>query len=169
MKDALRKTALAILDACPDLALATLREDGFPQNTTVSFVHDGLNIYFGTGQEAQKARNMARDPRVSLTLTAPYDGWDDIRGLSMAGHAEAMITEAEIAFIGELMLKKFPQIGEMDLMEGVTPAFFRVTPTVLSVLDYSKGFGHVDTVAVNDSDLAETLSSMQHKWLVSAG
>lgn len=169
MKEALRDTAIAVLDACPDFALATLREDGFPQNTTVSFVHDGLTIYFGTGEEAQKAENIARDPRVSITLTAPYDSWDEIRGLSMAGHVERMTTEAEIALVGELMLKKFPQIADMDVMEDVTPAFFRVTPTVISVLDYSKGFGHVDTVRVSDSDIAETLSSMQHKWLVSAG
>ncbi len=32
-----------------------------------------------------------------------------------------------------------------------TPAMFQVTPEVVSVLDYGKGFGHTDLVRVTDS------------------
>lgn len=169
MKAQLRDKALTILKTCPDLALATLREDGFPQATTVSFVHDGLILYAGVGITSQKAHNMRRDPRVSITLTAPYESWDEITGLSMAAHSEEVSAEDEIEQIGQLMLARFPQIAEMDPPAEMGAAvFFRMTPTVLSVLDYSKGFGHADTVSVDDYDIAETLESLQHKWLIPA-
>lgn len=169
MKHALKLKVLNILDACQDLTVATLREDGFPQATTVSFVHDGLTLFFGTGHEAQKARNMRRDPRVSITMTAPYGDWNEIRGLSLAGHAEEMTTPAEAGMVMQLMVEKFPQIAGMATMENVEMAAFRITPMVISVLDYTLGFGHTDTVRVSDADIAETLGSMQHKWLAAPG
>ena len=49
---------------------------------------------------------------------------------------------------GQLLLRKFPEgIAEYgsDGLEGV--ALFRVTPEVISVLDYRKGFGHTDLVS----------------------
>jgi hypothetical protein len=42
-------------------------------------------------------------------------------------------------------------IGQLDL-SGV--AVFRVAPEVISVLDYSKGFGHTDLVAISAADRA---------------
>ena len=166
MKSDLEKKAIAILDASNDLAIATVRHDGFPQNTTVSFVHDGLTLFIGVGRDSQKARNMRRDPRVSLTVTPPYSDWDHIRGLSMAARATEMTTEEESAEIVGMMLKRFPQIANMDPMEGIMPAFFRIVPTILSILDYSLGFGHTDTITVDDTDIADTRESMQHKWLI---
>lgn len=54
-----------------DLSLATLRADGTPKATVVSYVSDGLSIYIGCAADSQKAANLARDPRVSLTITLP--------------------------------------------------------------------------------------------------
>ena len=41
-----------------DLALATIRPDGYPQATTVSYAHEGLTIYIGVGHQSQKAANI---------------------------------------------------------------------------------------------------------------
>tara|TARA_R110000796_G_scaffold115840_5_gene228042 strand:- start:11829 stop:12341 length:513 start_codon:yes stop_codon:yes gene_type:complete len=169
MKADLEAKAVQILEASRDAAIATIRSDGFPQNTTVSFVHDGLTLFIGVGSDSQKARNMRRDARVSLTITPPYQDWDHIQGLSMAAHAAEMTTQEESAEVIGLMLKRFPQIENMDPMEGVMPSFFRLTPSVLSVLDYSLGFGHADTFTVTDTDIAESLESMKHKWLLPTG
>ena len=48
--------------------IATVRVDGFPEATTVSFMNDGLRIYFGTATNSQKARNIAQNDKVSLTM-----------------------------------------------------------------------------------------------------
>lgn len=166
MKDALREMSLQILNDCPDLSLATLREDGFPQATTVSFVHDGLEIFIGVGAQSQKADNMRRDERVSATMTAPYERWSQIRGLSMAARAREMTTEAEQAQIGKMMWERFPEIAEIEPVAADAVSFFRITPFILSILDYSRGFGHTDSVALDERDIAETLDSMKHRWLI---
>ena len=76
-----------ILDGAQDITIATVREDGYPQATMVSFVHDGLTIYFGCGPDSQKARNIKQCDKISLTVNLPYEGWDEIRGLSLGGLA----------------------------------------------------------------------------------
>ena len=49
------------------LTLATAREDGWPQATTVGYVNDGLTLYVGCGADSQKVRNIKRSNKVSLT------------------------------------------------------------------------------------------------------
>lgn len=144
-----RDLVAAILDAVDDLTIATNRADGYPQATTVSFVHDGATIYFGTGAQAQKAQNITRDARVSATINAPYKTWNEVKGLSLGGRALRVTEPDEFRKVGELMLKKFPQISQYaDFGAGMDLVFFRLEPQVISILDYSKGFGHTELTTV---------------------
>lgn len=141
----------AILAQANDLTIATLRGDGYPQATTVSYVSDGLTIYFGVGVNSQKARNIARDPRVSLTVNLPYKDWNEIRGVSIGARARRVSDPEEMAKAGALMVKKFPQV--VQHIQSSTPpdemAFVRVDPEVVSILDYRKGFGHTELLRVS--------------------
>jgi nitroimidazol reductase NimA-like FMN-containing flavoprotein (pyridoxamine 5'-phosphate oxidase superfamily) len=49
--------------------------------------HDGLTLYFLCAPESQKAANLARDDRVSLTIDHATPQVMDITGLSMAARA----------------------------------------------------------------------------------
>jgi Pyridoxamine 5'-phosphate oxidase len=60
MDPALKQEIVSILDEANDLTIATVREDGYPQATTVSYVNDGRKIYFGCAAASQKAQNLAR-------------------------------------------------------------------------------------------------------------
>src|SRR4051794_28114815 len=42
MKQAVRETIIDLLSRCKDMTIATVRPDGAPQATVVSYVHDGL-------------------------------------------------------------------------------------------------------------------------------
>lgn len=149
LSQAQREQFVSILDAANDLTVATLRADGYPQATTVSFINDGAKIYFGTGAKAQKAQNIARDDRVSVAITDPYKSWDEIRGVSLGGRARPVTDPDELKRVGELMFKKFPQIAKyVEFGESVEMALFRVEPEVISILDYSKGFGHTELATV---------------------
>jgi uncharacterized protein YhbP (UPF0306 family) len=136
----------AILDAGQDLTLATVRPDGWPQATTVSYVSEGLAIYVGTGAAAQKAANIAHDDRVSLTVDLPYRSWSEIRGLSLSGHARRLTEAQDLLHASELFLRKFPQIAEVFRTDAEEMAIFRIEPEFVSVLDYRQGFGHTDLV-----------------------
>jgi general stress protein 26 len=81
---------LHVLEMAPDLTLATIRPEGYPQATTVSFAHDGVVIYAGIGRNSQKAENIRGCSKVSLTITLPYHDWREIRGLSMSATAELL-------------------------------------------------------------------------------
>jgi nitroimidazol reductase NimA-like FMN-containing flavoprotein (pyridoxamine 5'-phosphate oxidase superfamily) len=87
MDPAQTEEIVSILNEANDMTIATVREDGYPQATTVSYVNDGLTIYFGCAAESQKAKNIARNPKISLTVNLPYASWDEIRGLSVGGKA----------------------------------------------------------------------------------
>ena len=148
-----RDFILEILDKARDLTIATNRADGWPQATTASFVHDGLIIYLGVGPEGQKAKNIARDPRVSVVVDVPYRAWSEIKGLSMAAEA-AFVTDAkEKAHIGELMTKRFgADLKDLPPIEDAGFAFVRIRPKIVSMLDYSKGFGHTEQIDVANTD-----------------
>ncbi|WP_018952882.1 pyridoxamine 5'-phosphate oxidase family protein [Thioalkalivibrio sulfidiphilus] len=154
MDEALRNKILNLLDEHRIMSVATLRPDGWPQVTTVGYVHDGLTLYFLCGLDSQKARNLAHDNRVSLTIDHDTADLMAISGLSMAAHAEPVGDRDEAQKVLDLLAQAYPEQDTSKLdIEMPTPEdvrIFRVTPTVISVLDYSKGFGHTDLVEVGD-------------------
>jgi nitroimidazol reductase NimA-like FMN-containing flavoprotein (pyridoxamine 5'-phosphate oxidase superfamily) len=144
----IREKILYLLDQHRIMTLATVRPDGWPQATTVGYVSDGLTLYFLCGLDSQKAANLARDERVSLTIDHDTDQMMEITGLSMAARAERVTDRDEAAKVLSLLPLKYPEQTELPVAMP-TPedvAIFRVTPTVISVLDYSRGFGHTDLV-----------------------
>ncbi len=154
MDEALRNKILNLLDEHRIMSVATLRPDGWPQVTTVGYVHDGLTLYFLCGLDSQKAQNLAHDNRVSLTIDHDTADLMAISGLSMAAHAEPVLDRDEAQKVLGLLAQAYPEQDTSKLeIEMPTPddvRIFRVTPTVISVLDYSKGFGHTDLVEMGD-------------------
>jgi len=148
MDEAIRQTILAQLDQHRVMTLATVRPDGWPQATTVGYAHDGLALFFLCGPDSQKAANLARDDRVSLTIDEDSPQVMQITGLSMAGRAQRIADPAEAAKVLPMIMARYPEQAAMGLpMPALSDiALFRVTPTVISVLDYAKGFGHTDLV-----------------------
>ena len=148
MDDALRRKILALLDEHRIMTVATLRPDGWPQATTVGYVNEGLTLYFLCGLDSQKARNIARDNRISLTIDHDTADVMAITGLSMAAHAYPVEDRAEAEKVLRMLPAKYPDSPPVP-MKMPTPdevRLFRVTPVVISVLDYSQGFGHNDIV-----------------------
>ena len=148
MDDAIRNQILALLDQHRIMTIATLRPDGWPQATTVGYVNEGLTLYFLCGLDSQKAANLARDDRVSLAIDHDTPDLMAITGLSMAARAQAVVDRGEASRILGMFPLKYPENIAVPIPMP-TPEdvrIFRVTPTVISVLDYAKGFGHTELV-----------------------
>ena len=148
MDEAIRKRILTLLDEHRIMTVATLRPDGWPQATTVGYVNEGLTLYFLCGLDSQKAKNLARDNRISLTIDHDTANLMTIAGLSMAAHAHAVDDRAEADKVLRTLPLKYPDAPPLPI-KMPTPdeiRLFRVAPTVISVLDYAKGFGHTDLV-----------------------
>ena len=149
MDEGLRQTIHGILDAHRIMTIATLRPDGWPQATTVGYANDGTTLYFLCGKDSQKAANLARDDRVSVTVDHDTPQVMDITGLSMAAHATRVVDAADGAKALRLLMAKYPQQSvPLPMPRPEDVAIFRVTPTVISVLDYTKGFAHTDLVTL---------------------
>lgn len=148
MDDEIRKTILALLEQHRIMTIATIRPDGWPQATTVGYVSKGLDLYFLCGLESQKAANLAQDDRVSLTIDDDTSDLMAITGLSMAARAKLVLDPVEADEVLHMLPLKYPQqtMLPVPMPTRNDVRIFRVTPTVISVLDYSKGFGHTDLV-----------------------
>jgi nitroimidazol reductase NimA-like FMN-containing flavoprotein (pyridoxamine 5'-phosphate oxidase superfamily) len=148
MEAEIRSKILTLLDQHRIMTVATLRPDGWPQATTVGYVNDGLTLYFLCGLDSQKAKNLALDDRISLTIDHDTAELMTITGLSMAAHAHAVEDRAEAEKVLRMLPLKYPDAPPLP-MKMPSPdeiRVFRVTPTLISVLDHTKGFGHTDLV-----------------------
>jgi nitroimidazol reductase NimA-like FMN-containing flavoprotein (pyridoxamine 5'-phosphate oxidase superfamily) len=148
MDKALQQKILELLDQHRLMTLATNRPDGWPQATTVGYVSEGMTLYFLCAPQSQKAQNLARGDRISLTIDHDTTDPMAITGLSMAAHAEPVGDQAEVAKALGLMPARFPEYAAFPMPKPEEICIFRVTPTVISVLDYAKGFGHSDLFMV---------------------
>ena len=150
MDQLLRQKILALLDEHRIMTIATLRPDGWPQATTVGYVNEGTTIWFLCGLESQKAKNLARDSRVSVTIDHDTPDIMAITGLSMAARAHRVTDRAEAEKVLRMLPLKYPDappsIANMRMPAPDEVALFRVEPEVISVLDYTKGFAHTDLV-----------------------
>ena len=148
MDEALKQKIQMLLDRHRTMRIATLRPDGWPQVTTVGYANEGFALYFLCGLDSQKSANLARDNRVSLAIDDDTPQVMAITGLSMAAHADVVDDPAEAEKAMRLLFARYP---EQKSLPGPMPTpqdvrIFRLAPTVISVLDYSKGFGHTDLV-----------------------
>jgi len=129
------------------LTLATMRPDGYPQATIVAFASDGFTLFVAVDSQSQKARNIRRNGKVSVAIGRDRANWNTITGLSLAGHARVLRKADAIAHARACLMARFPELkalGEADQFSGW--AFIEIVPFVISVLDYTKGFGHTELI-----------------------
>jgi nitroimidazol reductase NimA-like FMN-containing flavoprotein (pyridoxamine 5'-phosphate oxidase superfamily) len=164
MKQEFKRQIVDLLDNHRIMTIATNRPDGWPQATVVGYANDGLIIYCFIARDGQKFANIAVDPRVSLAIAHDYPQPLQIKGLSMAAKAVVVEDEGERLHAGEILLKRYPEYKVMPRPDPAAVPMLRITPEIVSILDYAKGFGHSDLVRVTDRDLAEYVESRRHHW-----
>jgi hypothetical protein len=75
--------------------LTTIDPDGRPHVRPVGIANVGGQWYFSSGRATRKSRNVARDPRCSLSVaTDPFD-------LVLEGRAERVVDPAELQTVAE--------------------------------------------------------------------
>ena len=148
----LEQTIIQFLKRHNGGTLATVREDGTPQASGISFVNDGLTIYFAMDPESYKKRNVEHNPNIGLAVFKDYYRWDKAKAVQLAGKCEMVTDEDEIAKIQTLLLEKFPWVTNcseaMEWAERVGPIpYYRITPKVVAYLDYQQyGFNKFETL-----------------------
>ncbi|MFJ8212657.1 PPOX class F420-dependent oxidoreductase [Streptomyces sp. NPDC096033] len=84
---ALDEAVRELVDGRNFAVVATLNTDGSPQTSVVWVGRRGDDVVFSTTAGRKKARNLARDPRISLTV---YDRENPYRSVEVRGTAELL-------------------------------------------------------------------------------
>ena len=145
----MQEKAASILKDNRIMAIATVRADGWPQVTTVGYANDDLLIYFIISRQGQKLANILRDDRVSLSIGRDFHDPSSIRGLSIAGHASEVTDPQQRRQAVEMVLARHPGLHRLEPPQPSHSAVMRIFPSTVTILDYSKGFGHADILTVS--------------------
>jgi PPOX class probable F420-dependent enzyme len=96
----------AFLVAGKDLQVASINADGTPHLVTMWYELDDGDLCFWTYGKSQKVVNLRRDPRLSV-LVATGEVYEQLRGVSIIGHAEIVETLPEVTAFGLHMFGKY--------------------------------------------------------------
>jgi len=168
---------LQVLNGHRLMALATNRPDGWPQVTTVGYVNDGFLLYCFVAHNSQKHTNIRRDPRVSIAIGSDNVRPLDIKGLSLAAQAHIVTDRGEIEYVSQLRLLRYPEYSALSVLAtdqaaariapGPTEGgvvLLRLVPELITLIDYSQGFGHSDLVTFSERDLEVHVARQNHQW-----
>jgi nitroimidazol reductase NimA-like FMN-containing flavoprotein (pyridoxamine 5'-phosphate oxidase superfamily) len=166
MKQELCDLAVQLSNQHRIMTIATNRVDRWPQATVVGYANEGLTLYCFVSRLSQKYANIARDNRVSIAIASDVSAPDEIRGLSLAAKADQVEQRSEFDRVCDVFMKRYPEYASLPRPDAGMVATLRITPQIISVLDYSKGFGHSDLVTVSPKDFG--IAQSRSNWLASA-
>jgi PPOX class probable F420-dependent enzyme len=105
--------------------VATLNADGSPQVTPVWVDFDGTNVLINTAKGRVKANNLAREPRVALSIADPENAY---RYLGIQGRVVDMTETGGDAHIDKMAKKylgkdsyPFRTPGEVRIIVKISP------------------------------------------------
>ena len=159
----MEQKAVDILNRYRLMAIATLRPDGWPQATMVSYANDSLLLYFIISRESQKYANIDRDSRVSIVIGRDFEDPADITGLSIAANASEVRDPAQHEKAIQLIFERHPALAKLGAPNLRHSAVMRAYCSIVTVLDYSKGFGHADLLTVGPGG-AEMTPARDDDW-----
>lgn len=144
----MEQKAVEILNQYRLMGLATLRADGWPQATMVSYANEGLLLYFIVSRASQKYVNIERDSRVSIVIGRDFEDPAQIKALSIAANASEVRDPGQRERAIDLIFKRHPSLAGLGRPDPKHSAVMRAYCSIVTILDYSKGFGHSDLLTV---------------------
>ncbi|HET7577272.1 MAG TPA: pyridoxamine 5'-phosphate oxidase family protein [Sphingomicrobium sp.] len=160
----MKDKAVDILDQNRLMAIATLRPDGWPQTTMVSYANEDILVYFVISRSGQKFANIERDDRVSLVMGRDFHDPATIKALSIAARASEVTDAKQRMRAIKLLLERHPGLERLERPEPGRSAIMRANPEIITVLDYSKGFGHSDLLTVGPGGLVGMTAARDDDW-----
>ena len=159
----MEQKAVDILNRYRLMTIATLRPDGWPQATMVSYANDGLLLYFIISRRSQKYANIDRDSRVSIVVGRDFEDPGQINALSIAANASEVRDPAQRKKAIELVLERHPVLAKLGGPDLNHSAVMRAYCGIVTILDYSKGFGHADLLTVGPGG-ADMTPAREDDW-----
>ena len=112
-----------LLDGRNFATVATLNPDGGPQTSVVWILREGGTVAFSTTAGRRKARNLARDPRVSVSV---FDTGNPYHSVEIRGTAE--LVEDTGKSLPKALSRKYLGEDPPPEPDEVVRLIIRVTP-----------------------------------------
>ena len=141
MDEALRSKILEVLRRQHLMTLATIRPDGYPQATTLNYIHDDFILYFATDAASQKSGNIKLNNKVSVAIVDRAQDFYKLRGLSMSGTAARVGEKDRADALALRLFRRLPQSRRFVPEDAKQLAVYAITPVAMALVDYASGFG----------------------------
>ena len=109
--------------------VGTVSDRGVPHVVPVCHVLTDGKIYFGSGSDGRKLRNLRANPRVSVTVDLYSDDWANLKGAAVQGTARLIEGGPRFRKIRSLLYTKYPQYPAEAALDEADSVIIEVTPT----------------------------------------
>jgi nitroimidazol reductase NimA-like FMN-containing flavoprotein (pyridoxamine 5'-phosphate oxidase superfamily) len=144
----LEQPALHILNENRIMSIATVRPDGWPQSTIVGYANEGWQLYFLIYRTSQKFENISHNNRISITVGHEPSELHDIKAVYAGCHAREVVDLEERSHAWMLLAQRHPNLTDLAPPQNDEVATMVAECRYVSVLDYSQGIGHTESVVV---------------------
>jgi hypothetical protein len=130
----------------------------------VSYANEDILIYFIISRQSQKFRNIELDARVSCVIGRDFHDPSTIKALSIAARASEVKDARQRERAIKLLLERHPGLQRLERPAPDHSAVMRANPELITILDYSKGFGHADLLTVGPGGLTDMTPARDDDW-----
>lgn len=107
-----------------------------------AFAVDGFTIYFSTGKDSAKAKQIENNPNVTAFFQQEGQELPHFRNVSVFGKASFLKCEEGVNKAIELISDRNPRFKERIKNNGRDKvAIFKIKPEIIKSLDYGRGHG----------------------------
>jgi nitroimidazol reductase NimA-like FMN-containing flavoprotein (pyridoxamine 5'-phosphate oxidase superfamily) len=117
--------------------VATAGKGGMPHLVPVCHVLHNGKIYFASGDDGRKMKNLAENPRVTVTVDCYSDVWPALRGVMVQGTARLIGGGPRFRRIRALLYRKYPQYPREAALSESDSVVVEVTP--VRVFSWGRG------------------------------
>jgi len=109
--------------------VATADADGTSHLVPVCHVLAGDRIYFGSGDDGRKVKNIKANARIAVTVDLYSDDWSQLRGVMVQGTARLIERGPRFKHARARLYAKFPQYAREAAISPSDSVIVEVTPT----------------------------------------
>ena len=144
----MEQPAITILNANRIMTVGTVRPDGWPQTTMVGYANEGFRLYFLIYRVSQKFENISKDNRIAISVGQEPRALREIKAVYAGCFAEEVTDLAERTHAWKLLAERHPNLTDLAPPGRDEVATMKAQCKHLSVLDYSQGLGHAETLTL---------------------
>jgi len=109
--------------------VATVSKAGMPHLVPVCHIVDDGRIYFASGDDGRKVRNLRDNPQLAITVDLYSDSWASIKGVMVQGRATLIEKGPRFRKIRALLYEKYPQYPGRAPLDESDSIIIEVTPS----------------------------------------